>query len=131
MRRNVEMGEMASAEVDSTRKKLERCRISDERFMKALKILGIKSPNRITLKYHLEDVELAYEGHLDALSAEREALMQKDPGNSAVKAQDIEDSLMELVERMKTLSEAYEDVREYLDFEARRGLNEFDYYEFN
>ena len=131
MRRNIEMGEMASAQVDSTRKKLQRCRISDERFMAALKTLGIRSPNRITLKYHLEDVELAYEGHLDALSTEREAILNEDPDSSAVKTQDIEDALMDLVERMRLLSEAYEDVREYLDFEQRRGRNEFDYYEFD
>jgi len=37
---------------------------------------------------------------------------------------------MDLVERMRVLSEAYEDVREYLDFQERRGRNEFDYYEF-
>lgn len=99
--------------------------------MSALKTLGIRSPNRITLKYHLDDVELAYEGHLDALASEREAVLSEDPGSSAVKAQDIEDSLMDLVERMRLLSEAYEDVREYLDFEERRGRNEFDYYEFD
>jgi len=86
MRRNIEMGEMATAQVDTTRKKLQRCSITDDRFIAALKTLGIRSPNRITLKYHLEDVELAYEGHLDALTIERDALQKEDPGTSSVKA---------------------------------------------
>jgi hypothetical protein len=54
----------------------QKCRISSDRFHQALKVLGIRSPNRITLKYHLEDIELAYEGHLDALNLERQALFE-------------------------------------------------------
>jgi hypothetical protein len=53
----------------------------------------------------LEDIEAAYESHLDVLKLEREHTLSGD-----------DEAQIRIVERYKLLHEAYEDVREYLEF---------------
>ena len=75
MRRNIEMGEVKT--------KVDRalCRITDERFEEAMKILGVRNPTCITALYHLEDIEAAYEAHLDVFTMEREEVDPSDEEN--------------------------------------------------
>ena len=65
MKKNIEMSEIF------TSTKSTKCKVSDERFEQALRILGIRNPNKITYRYSLEDIEAAYDGHLDVLTLER------------------------------------------------------------
>jgi hypothetical protein len=69
LRRNIEMTEFASPTSQSFN--VPHCRVSYQRFDKALRILGIRCPNYVTARYQLEDIEAAYEGHLDVLTLER------------------------------------------------------------
>ena len=70
-----------------------------------MRTLGVRNPNLINAKYVLEDVEAAYESHLDVLKLERD---HAEPGN--------DEAQLVIVQRYQLLHEAYEDVREYLEF---------------
>lgn len=69
MKRNIEMREFSS---QNTTANIKRCRVTPERFDKALRILGVRNPNVINARYQLHDIEAAYESHLDVLTMERQ-----------------------------------------------------------
>ena len=88
-----------------------KCGVTYERFEQSLRTLGVRNPNFITSHFALEDVEAAYESHLDVLKLEREHTSSGD-----------DESQIRIVERYKLLHEAYEDVREYIEFQDRKRL---------
>lgn len=66
LRRNIEMTDFSSGAAT-----LPHCRVTYTRFDKSLRILGVRCPNYVTARYQLEDIEAAYEAHLDVLTLER------------------------------------------------------------
>ena len=96
---------------------MSKCGVTYERFEESLRTLGVRNPNFITSQYTLEDIEAAYESHLDVLKLEREHTPSCD-----------DEAQIRIVERYKLLHEAYEDVREYLEFRltSRRGSDSKD-----
>jgi hypothetical protein len=71
-----------------------------------MKILGVRNPTCITALYHLEDIEAAYEAHLDVLTLEREY----------TEPHDQEEAELRIVVKYKQFSDAFEDIKEYLEF---------------
>ncbi len=67
LKRNIEMTEISNGSMTY----LPHCRVPYTRFDKALRILGVRCPNYVTARYQLEDIEAAYEAHLDILTLER------------------------------------------------------------
>ena len=90
---------------------MSKCGVTYERFELSLRTLGVRNPNFITSQYALEDIEAAYETHLDVLKLEREHTPSGD-----------DEAQIRIVERYKLLHEAYEDVREYLEYQERKRL---------
>lgn len=66
LKRNIEMTELSTGTIV-----MPHCRVSYTRFDKALRILGVRCPNYVTARYQLDDIEAAYEAHLDVLTLER------------------------------------------------------------
>ena len=79
---------------------LAKCSVTYERFELSLRTLGVRNPNFITSQYSLEEIEAAYESHLDILKLEREQTPSGD-----------DEAHIRIVERYKLLHEAFEDVR--------------------
>jgi hypothetical protein len=69
----------------------------------------VRNNNNFSFRYSLEEIETVYESHLDVIKLER----------SYTEVGDHEKHL-EMVERYKKLSDAYEDIREYLEFQHLR-----------
>jgi hypothetical protein len=90
---------------------MSKCGVTYERFELSLRTLGVNNPNFITSQYSLEDIEAAYESHLDVLKLERDHTPSDD-----------DETQIRIVVRYKILHEAYEDVREYLEFQERKRL---------
>ena len=99
MRRNIEMGDVSTSD-------RERCPISYERFDEALRTLGVRNPNSVTARYPLEDIEAAYEAHLDVLTLERSYTEPDD-----------DEAQMNICEKYKLFSDAYEDIRQFIEFQ--------------
>lgn len=110
MRRNIEMGVMSKG-VNRT-----LCRITDDRFEEAMQILGIRNPTCITALYHLEDIEAAYEAHLDVLTMDRTHTDREDA-----------EAHLRIVEKYKEFSDAYEDIREYLEFYRNKQVKNYEF----
>lgn len=93
-----------------------KCRISYERFDEALRTLGVRNPNSVTARYPLEDIEAAYEAHLDVLTLERSYTEQGDA-----------EAQLAICEKYKLFSEAYEDIREFIEFQKGQHAKHYDF----